>query len=86
MGIPGCVLRVVPSHTVTDSRRLAPAIEECEETIPIAQLAQEHFQRKGRPLKIAIYEADWRFNNVSPEQVAAIRRGVFTLPHNDLIV
>jgi hypothetical protein len=85
MGIPGCVLRDVPSYTVTDSRSLAPAIEECEEVMPIAQLAQEHFQREGRPLKIAIDEADWRFNNVSPEQVAAIRRSVFNLPYNDLI-
>jgi hypothetical protein len=76
MGIPGCALRVILLRISTDSHRLAPAIEECEEILPIAQLAQEHFQRTGRSLKIAIDEADWRFNNVSPEQVAAIRRSI----------
>ncbi|KAF1914389.1 PIN domain-like protein [Ampelomyces quisqualis] len=55
---------------------LRSTIEACEEIIPIAQLAEQHYRDKGRPLKIAIDEADWRFNNVSPQQVAAIRRSV----------
>ncbi|KAH4296824.1 hypothetical protein HBI81_100960 [Parastagonospora nodorum] len=55
---------------------LRETIEACEDIIPIAQLAEEHFLRNKRPLKIAVDESDWRFNNVSPEKVAAIRRKV----------
>lgn len=32
----------------------------------IALLAEAHFREHGRPLKIAVDEADWRFNNVTP--------------------
>ncbi|KAH4269396.1 hypothetical protein HBI04_058350 [Parastagonospora nodorum] len=55
---------------------LRETIEACEDIVPIAQLAEEHFLHNKRPLKIAVDESDWRFNNVSPEKVAAIRRKV----------
>ncbi|KAH7086336.1 PIN domain-like protein [Paraphoma chrysanthemicola] len=55
---------------------LRPTIEACEEIIPIGQLAEQHFRYTGRPLRIAVDESDWRFNNVSPEKVAAIRKKV----------
>lgn len=44
--------------------------------MPLAKLVEEHYLKDGlkRPLKIAVDEAHWRFNNVSPQQVAMIRR------------
>ncbi|EUC30612.1 hypothetical protein COCCADRAFT_39193 [Bipolaris zeicola 26-R-13] len=48
-------------------------IKRYEEVIPIAQLAEDHYQRHGKPLRIAVDEADWRFNNLTPQQVYAIR-------------
>ncbi|KAF2670896.1 PIN domain-like protein [Microthyrium microscopicum] len=44
------------------------------EVVPIVQLASEHFQRYGRPFRIAIDEAQWRFNNLNDGQVANIRK------------
>lgn len=49
-------------------------IEACEEIVTTAQPAEDHFKEYGRLLKIAIYELDWRLNNVSPAQIAIIRR------------
>ncbi|KAJ5024041.1 hypothetical protein J3E72DRAFT_387426 [Bipolaris maydis] len=48
-------------------------IRRHEEVIPIAQLAEDHHRRHGKPLRIAVDEADWRFNNLTPQQVYAIR-------------
>ncbi|KAF5846475.1 hypothetical protein GGP41_003853 [Bipolaris sorokiniana] len=48
-------------------------IKRYEEVIPIAQLAEDHHRRHGKPLRIAVDEADWRFNNLTPQQVYAIR-------------
>jgi Holliday junction resolvase YEN1 len=42
-------------------------------SVPIAQLADAHFNKHGRPLRIAVDEADWRFNNLTPQQVYMIR-------------
>ncbi|KAH7384236.1 hypothetical protein DE146DRAFT_769964 [Phaeosphaeria sp. MPI-PUGE-AT-0046c] len=53
--------------------QLFDVVRDYEETIPIAQLAEEHHQRHGTPLRIAVDEADWRFNNVTQAQVYAIR-------------
>ncbi|KAK5163218.1 uncharacterized protein LTR77_010804 [Saxophila tyrrhenica] len=39
----------------------------------IAELSTEHFKRTGRPLRVAIDEAGWRFHNLTDAQVAAIR-------------
>ncbi|KAK3053439.1 hypothetical protein LTR09_005608 [Extremus antarcticus] len=39
----------------------------------IAELSTEHLKRTGRPLRVAIDEAGWRFNNLTDQQVAAIR-------------
>ncbi|KAK8225709.1 hypothetical protein HDK77DRAFT_137125 [Phyllosticta capitalensis] len=39
----------------------------------IAQLASDHFQRHGRPLRIAVDEAGWRFQNLNDHQVEHIR-------------
>lgn len=63
----------------TNNHRLTPYIEGCEEAGPIAKLAEEHFKEKGRPLKIAVDESDWRFNSVSPEKVAFIRKSASTV-------
>ncbi|KAF3053788.1 hypothetical protein E8E11_007057 [Didymella keratinophila] len=48
-------------------------IRDHEEVIPIARLAEDHFKEHGRPLRIAVDEADWRFNNLTQAQVYAIR-------------
>jgi hypothetical protein len=58
---------------ITNRCRLRRTIEACEEVMPIAQLAEAHFREHKRPLKIAVDEADWRFNNVAPDQVDFIR-------------
>ncbi|GME25715.1 Flap structure-specific endonuclease [Neofusicoccum parvum] len=43
------------------------------EITSIAQLASDHFRRTGRPLRIAVDEAGWRFCNLNPHQVRVIR-------------
>ncbi|PSK56973.1 Flap endonuclease GEN 1 [Elsinoe australis] len=40
----------------------------------LARLSSEHYRRSGRPFKIAIDEACWRFNNVNAVQVAQWRK------------
>jgi Holliday junction resolvase YEN1 len=57
--------------------RLWDTIRDYEQSIPIAQFAEEHFERHGRPLRIAIDEPDWRFNNVTRQQVYAIRESTY---------
>lgn len=53
--------------------RLWDVIRDHEEVIPIARLAEDHYKEHGRPLRIAVDEADWRFNNLTQAQVYAIR-------------
>ncbi|KAI4617579.1 uncharacterized protein J4E87_008215 [Alternaria ethzedia] len=48
-------------------------IKKHEESVPVAQLAEEHHRRHGRSLRIAVDEADWRFNNLTVQQVYTIR-------------
>ncbi|KAI8931964.1 hypothetical protein NX059_010860 [Plenodomus lindquistii] len=58
--------------------QLREEIEKCEEIVPRVKLAEDHYNNehtKGRPFKVAIDAADWSFHNVSPAQVAFIRRG-----------
>lgn len=43
------------------------------EITTIADYATKHFEREGRPLRVAVDEAGWRFNNLTPDQVAKIR-------------
>ena len=43
------------------------------EIITIADYATRHFEKEGRPLRIAVDEAGWRFANLTPDQVAKIR-------------
>jgi hypothetical protein len=42
--------------------------------MPIARLAAEHFEQHRRPLRIAIDEPYWWFNNVTKEQEASFRK------------
>lgn len=42
------------------------------ETIALAQLAADYLERKGRPLRIAIDEAVWRFNNLNKYEIKDI--------------
>jgi Holliday junction resolvase YEN1 len=42
--------------------------------MPIALLAAEHFEQHRRPLRIAIDEPYWWFNNVTKEQEIFIRK------------
>ncbi|KAK8246597.1 hypothetical protein HDK90DRAFT_15316 [Phyllosticta capitalensis] len=44
------------------------------EVTEIAQLASNHFRRTGRPLRIAVDEAGWRFHNLNEHQVKEIIR------------
>ncbi|KAK6435625.1 hypothetical protein LTR95_008191 [Oleoguttula sp. CCFEE 5521] len=43
------------------------------EVTTIADFATGHFEKEGRPLRIAVDEAGWRFNNLTDAQVAQIR-------------
>lgn len=81
MGIPGYVhMGSIQSQKDTDSQRLREEIKACEEIVPKAKLAEEHFRENGRLLRIAVDEADWRSDNVSPEKVASIRRNTSKPP------
>ncbi|KAF2159574.1 hypothetical protein M409DRAFT_60648 [Zasmidium cellare ATCC 36951] len=42
----------------------------------VADYAAKHFKETGRPLRIAVDEATWRFANLTPEKVEEIRQGV----------
>lgn len=42
------------------------------ETVALAQLAADFLEKKGRPLRIAIDEAVWRFNNFSKYEIKDI--------------
>jgi Holliday junction resolvase YEN1 len=57
--------------------RLWDTIRDFEKSTPIAQFAEEHFKRHGRPLRIAVDEPDWRFNNVTRQQVFVIRESTY---------
>ncbi|CAA9959737.1 hypothetical protein PTMSG1_03145 [Pyrenophora teres f. maculata] len=48
-------------------------IKKYEECVPLAELAEAHHRSHGKPLRIAVDEADWRFNNLTPQQVYTIR-------------
>ena len=50
-------------------------ISDAGEVIHIADYAARHFEQHGRPLRIAVDEACWRFTNLTPEQVEKIREG-----------
>lgn len=39
----------------------------------IAELATDHYERHGRPFRIAVDEAGWRFNNLTEAALKAIR-------------
>ncbi|KAF2825978.1 hypothetical protein CC86DRAFT_37249 [Ophiobolus disseminans] len=53
--------------------QLFDVIREYDRSTPVAQLAEEHYQRHGTPLRIAVDEADWRFNNLTQAQIYTIR-------------
>jgi Holliday junction resolvase YEN1 len=65
---------VCDGATNADDRcRLWDIIKEQDHSVPIAKLAEDHYKQHGRPLRIAVDEADWRFNNLTMPQVYAIR-------------
>lgn len=43
------------------------------ELVTLAKLATDHFKQHGRPLRVAVDEPGWRFNNLTPQQVEFIR-------------
>jgi len=43
------------------------------EVTNIAQYASEHYEKTGRPLRIAVDAACWIYNNVTKMQTALIR-------------
>ncbi|KAF2126472.1 hypothetical protein P153DRAFT_369184 [Dothidotthia symphoricarpi CBS 119687] len=45
-----------------------------EKVVSIAQLAEDHHKQHGRPLRIAIDEADFRFHNLTQAEVDIIRK------------
>ncbi|GAB1736333.1 hypothetical protein NU219Hw_g6998t1 [Hortaea werneckii] len=45
------------------------------EIVHLAEYAARHFREHGRPLRLAVDEACWRFTNLTPEQVERIRDG-----------
>lgn len=77
--------RVDPSqakiiYLAANSIRLWDIIGEGQVT-SIAKLASECFKNHGRPLRIAVDEAAWRFNNLTDEQTAKIQEGKYTQEH-----
>lgn len=54
--------------------KITDAFRKVEEIMPIARLAAEHFEQHRQPLRIAIDEPYWWFNNVTAEQEIFIRR------------
>jgi Holliday junction resolvase YEN1 len=44
------------------------------EVVSIAKYATDHFNQHGRPLRVAVDEPGWRFNNLTPQQVEIIRK------------
>lgn len=66
-------LNHVQCGLLIDRGSLWDTIRRHEAVIPIAQLAEDHYRRHGKPLRIAVDEADWRFNNLTPQQVFMIR-------------
>ena len=44
------------------------------EVVSIAKYATDHFNKHGRPLRVAVDEPGWRFNNLTPMQVEMIRQ------------
>lgn len=44
------------------------------EIVSIAKYATDHFNQHGRPLRVAVDEPGWRFNNLTPQHVEIIRK------------
>ena len=59
--------------------KLWDVIKEQDHSVPITRLAEDHFHQHDRPLRIAIDEADWRFNNLTVRQVYMIRESKYHL-------
>lgn len=53
------------------SFRAWPVIGDGEK-IALAQLASDFHKDKGRPMRVAIDEAVWRFNNLGPYEIKDI--------------
>jgi len=74
MGLPQCAIYLdLGSRCLLTPYRLFDVIRDYDKSIPIAQLAEEHHESHGKPLRIAVDEADWRFNNVTTEFVYSIQ-------------
>jgi Holliday junction resolvase YEN1 len=72
MGLPQCVGCLYDILTLLTPDRLFEVIKDYNKSVLIAQLAEEPHRQNGRPLRVAIDEADWRFNNLTQAQVYAI--------------
>lgn len=59
--------------------RLWDVIKDQDRSVPIACLAEDHFRQHGRPLRLAVDEVDWRFNNLTVQQVYKIRESGYHL-------
>lgn len=44
------------------------------EVVSIAKYATDHFNQHGRPLRVAVDEPGWRFNDITPQQVEMMRK------------
>ncbi|KAF2758679.1 PIN domain-like protein [Pseudovirgaria hyperparasitica] len=44
------------------------------ELTSLAELSTRHYEQHGRPLRVAVDEAGWRFKNLTPQQVAFIKQ------------
>lgn len=56
------------------------------EEYAIADYAAAHWKKHKRPLRIAVDEACWRFNNLTDEQVARIREGEPAANPNEKVI
>jgi len=54
----------------------APPVGEVKS---LAELSTSYFQKHGRPLRIAVDEAGWRFKNLTDQQVAFVRTSMSSL-------
>ena len=81
MGLPEYAVSVDFPYGFANITRLWNIIKDEDRTFPVAQLAEEHFRQHGRPLRIAVDEADWRFNNLTSDQVYVIRASLSYTSH-----
>ncbi|CCF36636.1 hypothetical protein CH063_08160 [Colletotrichum higginsianum] len=61
-------------------RQFWNVVNEVGKERSLAQWAADHLKEQGRPLRIAVDEAHWRFKNVTDAKEAEIQKSSVTQP------